>query len=112
PASAAPSWTTSRRCEHRSVRRAIQESTTAKDRPAINWLSVPEEHNYPAALSYLSLICDCALAGTYVEKLKQAPVSQFKAKDIFRASGLSLLGISNSHVKKDQRKIECGKELS
>ena len=25
--------------------------------------------------------------------------------DIFRASGLSLLGISNSHVKKDQRKI-------
>jgi hypothetical protein len=37
---------------------------------------------------------------------------QFKAKDIFRASGLSLLGISNSHVAKDQQKIKDGKSLS
>jgi hypothetical protein len=36
----------------------------------------------------------------------------FKAKDIFRASGLSLLGISNAHVAKDQRKIESEKALS
>jgi hypothetical protein len=46
------------------------------------------------------------------EKLKRASMSQFKAKDIFRASGLSLLGISNSHVKKDQQRIESGMELS
>ena len=39
-------------------------------------------------------------------------MSAFKAKDIFRASGLSLLGVSNAHVEKDRRKIESGRELS
>ena len=47
-----------------------------------------------------------------VEQLRQAPVSTFKAKDIFRASGLSLLGISNAHVEKDQQKIRSGHALS
>lgn len=83
-----------------------------KDQIQIKWLDEPEEHDYPAALSYLSLLYDEATAGGHVERLKLAPVSQFKAKDIFRASGLSLLGISNSHVEKDQKKIEAGKELS
>ena len=46
------------------------------------------------------------------EKLKQAPISKFKAKDIFRASGLSLLGIGNTHVQKDQEKIKAGREIS
>ncbi len=39
-------------------------------------------------------------------------MSQFKAKDIFRASGLSLLGVSNYHVKKDLSKIADGEKLS
>jgi hypothetical protein len=47
-----------------------------------------------------------------VAKLRKAKVTQFKAKDIFRASQLSLLGISNSHVKKDQKKIRKGIHLS
>ena len=78
----------------------------------IKWLKEPEEHDYPAALSYLSLIYDEQTAINYVNKLKTAPISQFKAKDIFRASSLSLLGISNSHVAKDQKKIESGHKLS
>jgi hypothetical protein len=78
----------------------------------IKWLSEPEEHDYPAALSYLSLLVDEATAKARVDKLRRASVSQFKAKDIFRASGLSLLGISNAHVEKDQRKIESGEALS
>ncbi len=84
----------------------------AKDIPDIKWLNEPEEHDYPAALSYLRLLYEDNLANALVEKLRQAPISQFKAKDIFRASGLSLLGTSNSHVEKDQKKIESGKELS
>lgn len=40
------------------------------------------------------------------------PISSFHSKDIFRASGLSLLGVSNSHVKKDQQKVLDGKSLS
>ena len=39
-------------------------------------------------------------------------MAEFKAKDIFRASGLALLGISNTHVEKDRRKIGAGQALS
>jgi disulfide oxidoreductase YuzD len=78
----------------------------------IKWLAEPEEHNYPAAESYLSLIYDPQTVASYAQQLKQAPMSKFKAKDIFRASGLSLLGISNSHVGKDREKIRDGQALS
>jgi hypothetical protein len=84
----------------------------AKKTAEINWLNEPEEHNYPAAQSYLRLIYNKSKVNVFVEKLRNAPVSEFKAKDIFRASGLSLLGVSNAHIEKDQRKIESGKELS
>ncbi len=78
----------------------------------IKWSSEPEDHNYPAALSYLCLLYDEQTARTQVERLKRASLSEFKAKDIFRASGLSLLGISNGHVESDQQKIQAGHELS
>ena len=78
----------------------------------IKWLGEPEEHDYPAALSYLSLLYDEQIATTCVDKLKRTSITEFKAKDIFRASGLSLLGISNSHVQKDQQKLQSGDELS
>jgi len=39
-------------------------------------------------------------------------MTQFKAKDIFRASSLQLLPLSNSHVKKDEKKILAGEHLS
>jgi len=74
----------------------------------ITWLREPEDHDYPAALSYLSLIYGEEPAINLVNALRRAPVSEFKAKDIFRASGLSLLGVSNSHVKRDQKKIQSG----
>lgn len=78
----------------------------------INWFELPEEHDYPAAESYLSLIYEAKAASRMVKKLRLAPKSQFQAKDIFRASGLSLLGISNFHVEKDAKKIKSGQSLS
>jgi hypothetical protein len=78
----------------------------------IKWLSKPEDHDYPAALSYLTLIYDKKTAAGLVAKLKRAPMSEFKAKDIFRASRLSLLGVSNFHVKKDWMKIKSGGSVS
>jgi hypothetical protein len=78
----------------------------------IKWLTEPEDHDYPAAKSYLCLIFETSFAEAIVKKLKEAPISEFKAKDIFRASSLSLLGVSNTHVAKDQKKIESGKEIS
>jgi len=78
----------------------------------IKWSIEPEEHDYPAALSYLSLLYDEQTATSRVSDMKRASVSRFKAKDIFRASGLSLLGVSNAHVARDQQKIKSGRELS
>ncbi len=78
----------------------------------IMWLSQSEEHDYPAAMSYLSLLVDEKTATMYVRQLRRAGVLKFKAKDIFRASGLSLLGVSNAHVQTDRKKILSGKELS
>lgn len=84
----------------------------AKTPKEIAWLPMPETSNYPAALSYLTLLYTKKDAAALVAKLRKAKVTQFKAKDIFRASQLSLLGISNSHVKKDQKKIRKGIHLS
>ncbi len=81
-------------------------------KPQIKWLATSEDQDYPAAESYLSLIYDSKTAAKLSRKLKKAPVSQFQAKDIFRASGLSLLGVSNSHVEKDHKKILAGLSLS
>ena len=79
---------------------------------SIAWLTEPEEKNYPAAESYLSLVYDPADVAVLIAALRQAPAAQFKSKDIFRASGLSLLGISNRRVEKDREKIKEGTPLS
>ena len=78
----------------------------------INWLSTCEKHDYPAASSYLSLIYDSNRVERMVEELRKRHVRHFAAKDIFRASGLSLLGVSNSHVKSNLEKIKNKKKLS
>ena len=91
----------------RSVNKHVQQKELK-----IKWLDEPEEHDYPAAESYLKLLFDDKTVAYLLESLKRNPIIGFKAKDIFRASGLSLLGISNSHVEKDLRKIREGTKLS
>jgi len=76
------------------------------------WLSELEEQDYPAARSYLSLLYDKRTAKACVRKLQRAVVIEFKAKDIFRASRLPLLGPDNSHVQKDRQRIKSGRALS
>lgn len=76
------------------------------------WLDAPEEHDYPAAASYLELTMAPKKVAKIVTNLRQAKICHFKAKDIFRASQLSLLGVSNSHVEKDRKKIQKGLSLS
>ena len=78
----------------------------------VKWLAEPEEKDFHAAGSYLGLICGKKKVKIILSKLKSAHASQYKAKDIFRAADLSLLGISNSHVEKERKKIEAGKPLS
>ena len=83
-----------------------------KTKVKIKWLSEPENHNYPAAESYLNLIYDELKASLLVKKLRKAEIVEFKSKDVFRASSLSLLGISNEHVQKNIDKINNGNSIS
>jgi len=81
-------------------------------RTTIEWHAGPESHDYAAAASYLSLTLGRRAAKSAAKELERAKISEFPAKDIFRASTLSLLGISNSHVEKDRKKILRRKKLS
>jgi hypothetical protein len=78
----------------------------------ITWQAKPEKEDYTGAESYLGLLYGSKAVKAIVSELETAPTIRFKLKDIFRASGLSLLGISDTHVEKDRKKIEAGKPLS
>ena len=84
----------------------------AKNPLTPTWLDDVEAQDYPAASSYLNLVYPTGRVEKLVTKLKSAKLKEFKAKDIFRASRLSLLGVSNSHVERDKKKILKGKPLS
>lgn len=76
------------------------------------WLKNPQRHDYPAAEAYLSLTMEPQAAKALASRLESAEMTEFAAKNVFRASGLSLLGISNSHVEKDRARIILGEKLS
>jgi hypothetical protein len=78
----------------------------------IKWLGQPEDHDFPAALSYLSLLFPPDVAESFVSDLEAASISHFAAKDILRASGLTPLDASNHHVKHNLKKIADGTPLS
>ena len=78
----------------------------------IKWLPDVEEHDYPAAESYLRILYSEDRVAEMIVKFRSAGIVQFKAKDIFRASQLSLLGVSNFHVEQDRKKIQKDVSLS
>lgn len=78
----------------------------------VTWKTEPDEHDYPAAAAYLSLVATVGQVTGVVERLREAPVSHYKAKDILRASELPLLSPDNAHVAADLTKIRHGKALS
>ena len=78
----------------------------------IKWHDKPQKHDYPAAESFLSLNMDAAAAKAAMQELEHADMCVFAAKDIFRASGLPLLGVSNSHIEKDRARIILEEKLS
>jgi hypothetical protein len=82
------------------------------DGKTIQWLQEPDDKDYPAAASYLALLWPDAQVQDFVKLLQGAPLTRFKSKDIFRASGLSLLGVSSARVEKDRQKIRDGGALS
>ncbi len=87
-------------------------SDTTASAPNVQWQNEPEDHDYPAAASYLSLLAPAGLVDEAVTNLRAAPLSLHKAKDILRAARLPLLPADNEHVAHDLQKIAKGKELS
>lgn len=83
-------------------------ATTHKER----WKESPNDHDYPAAEDYLTLISTPAAAKALARRLRTAPLVHRKAKDLLRASGLPLLDPDNFHVAKDLKKVTQGKLLS
>ena len=90
----------------------IEVPMAQKTHDAPRWLEDVADLNFPAAESYLSLVYPLKRVKMLVAALRAAKAAQFKAKDIFRASGLSLLGVSNYQVEKDRLKIRQGVALS
>lgn len=87
-------------------------SNGKKSPPAELWGDEPAEHDYPAAASYLSLLCGPAEVKKLVTALKAAPIERHEAKDLLRASGLALLPEDNVHVAGDLAKVRRGIRLS
>ncbi|WP_291313332.1 hypothetical protein [Corynebacterium sp. UBA2622] len=79
---------------------------------AVRWKDAPEEHDYPAAASYLSLVAPAQLVDSTVAALREAPITLHKAKDVLRAAQLPLLPADNEHVARDLDKIAKGRDLS
>jgi hypothetical protein len=78
----------------------------------IKWLDEPQKHNYPGAVSHLSLTMSEEDTKSVVGNMKSAGISEFAAKDITRSPELSLFGISNTHIRRDIGQIVIGKKLS
>jgi disulfide oxidoreductase YuzD len=79
---------------------------------AIKWFPDVEGQDYLAAQSYLSILFKEARVARIIAKFKRASIVQFQAKDIFRASQLPVLGVGNSHVEMDSKRIRQGQSLS
>lgn len=77
-----------------------------------NWNDAPDDHDYPAAADYLSLLMPQKQVDQLVRRLRAEPLVRRKAKDLLRASALPLLPLDNIHVAKDLAKVKRGELLS
>src|ERR1700694_3539583 len=80
--------------------------------PRENWKEEPDDHDYPAAEDYLSVLIRHARAKRVVRQLRSASPVRRKAKDLLRASRLPLLPPDNLAVARDLKKVNAGKGLS
>ncbi len=77
-----------------------------------HWKSTPDDHDYPAAHDYLSLVAPDVQVKALVKALMDAPIMKRQAKDLLRAGGLAVLPDTNVHVAKDLEKVNRGEQLS
>jgi len=76
------------------------------------WRDEPNDHDYPAAEDYLSLLMPPSRAKQVVRRLRAESLVRRKAKDLLRASRLPVLPPENIHVARDLKRVSAGKGLS
>lgn len=78
-----------------------------------HWKVEPEDQDFPAARSYLSLLVGPVEAARLADTLAhQQELQHYAAKDLLRASGLPLLPEADIEVRNDLAKIKEGQKLS
>jgi len=87
-------------------------SASKKGERPEHWKDEPDEHDFPAAADYLSLVFSDQTAAALVDGLKGVEKLDRKAKDLLRASRLTLLPRDNPHVAADLKKVSGGERLS
>ncbi len=81
--------------------------------PAIRWLDDPEDKDYEAAHSFLSMVVAPASVAGVIARLRSAPRQEWAAKDILRAAGLPPLKPKQSaEVAEKGKKVKAGRPLS
>ena len=80
-------------------------------RLTIPWKDAPEEHDYLAALTYLSLLMPVRQAERVVMALRAEEQCAYKATDLLRASKLPLLPYDDALVAHNVEKVREGKSL-
>ena len=80
--------------------------------PKEHWKQDPDDHDFPAAFDYLSLVLGTDAARSAVSALRHGSATTRKAKDLLRASDLVLLPMDNAHVASDLAKVKSGERLS
>ena len=77
-----------------------------------HWKDEPEEHDFPAAADYLSLLLPADAVAATLAKLRAAETVRHKAKDLIRSGRLTLLPPDDPDVAGDLRKVAKGELLS
>jgi hypothetical protein len=84
----------------------------SKDRSPVTWLDDVAEHDYDAAVKYLSLKVDHLATALIIERLRVSKVTTRRPNDILRAAGLPALPMSDPGVHRDLMKVLNGEKLS
>jgi hypothetical protein len=78
----------------------------------LRWKKDVDQHDYAAALSYLSIRFGESHAEKVAAELHKLPVVTRRANDILRATGRVPLPLSDPGVLRDLKKVLSGEELS
>ena len=77
------------------------------------WLAEPEDKDYTAARSFLSMLVDPGRLEEVIQRLREAPIGHWAAKDILRAAALPALRPKQSaEVAHEWAKIGAGTPIS